>query len=192
MAWAPDYTTRTLLKTYLDIQHDDINELLDLWITAASRNVDKFCHRQFGQVASLETREYVPVWDRHLSRSVVRIDDVTNTTGFALRDENGAAVTDYKFYPLNALSKGKAYEELRTTSRLSASVTADARWGWNAVPSSVPTGMLLQAARINARRNSPFGVAGSPQNGSEIRLLAQLDPDFITTLKPYQRWWWAA
>jgi hypothetical protein len=62
------------------------------------------------------------------------------------------------------------------------------------VPPSIPAALLLQASRLNKRRDSPFGIAGSPsaQGAGEVRLLARLDPDFITTLKPYVRKWWAA
>ena len=53
----------------------------------------------------------------------------------------------------------------------------------------VPTSLYIQASRLAARRGSPWGIAGSPTDGNEIRLLAQLDPDFKTTLKPFIRKW---
>ena len=45
------------------------------------------------------------------------------------------------------------------------------------VPSSVKLATELQASRWAKRRDAPFGVAGSPELGSELRILAKLDPD---------------
>jgi hypothetical protein len=61
---------------------------------------------------------------------------------------------------------------------------------------SVPTGVILaaliQANRYYKRRDAWAGVAGSPDMGNEIRLLAQLDPDVQTMLKPHKLYWWVA
>jgi hypothetical protein len=51
---------------------------------------------------------------------------------------------------------------------------------------------LLQASRLDFRRVAPAGVAGSPETGSEVRLLARVDPDVAVSLKDYIRWWAAA
>ena len=61
----------------------------------------------------------------------------------------------------------------------------------SAVERAVKAGLFLQGARLAARRDSPFGISGSPSEQGEIRLLAQLDPDFKTSLKPLRREWWA-
>lgn len=190
MAWKPDYVTLALLKNYLNITDTADDVLLALWITATSGNVDDYCQRQFGQVATAEERIYDGHYDRRLCTYVYEIDDVQDVTGFAIVDADDQAVTDYDLFPRNATLRGKPYEELRVAS--AGPLTITGLWGWTAVPAAVPTGMLMQAGRIAARRDSPFGVAGSPQQGSEIRLLAQLDPDFRTTLKPLRREWWAA
>lgn len=190
MAWAPDYVTAAGLKSYLRIDDTADDVFLALWATTVSRNVDDFCGRQFGQTAA-ESRTYTPVWDRHLGKYVTVVDDLQDVTGLAIVDENGTAVTDYTLDPVNALQKGKPYERILTAA-CAGDLTVTALWGWSAVPSAVPTGAYLQAARLAARRDSPFGIAGSPSEQGEIRLLAQLDPDFRTSLKPFVRKWWAA
>jgi hypothetical protein len=188
MTWAPDYTTVDRLQSYLST--DDL-EFLQAYLSTASRNVDDHCNRQFGQVDVPEQRVYRnPVWDRARCRWVYTIDDLHDLTGFAVEDATGTAITDHEFEPDNALVKGKPYERL-LTARDAGSIRVTGLWGWSAVPSAVEMGLLLQASRLDARRNSPFGVAGSPQEGAEVRLLAQLDPDFRTALKPYRRKWWA-
>lgn len=191
MVWAPDYVQPQELKNYLGISENNLDVFIGYWITTASRNVDDFCGRQFGQVAVAEARTYTPVWDRHLGKYVTEIDDLQDLTDLAIEDANGNAVTAYTFEPTNALQKGRPYERLVTTAR-TGDLTPTARWGWSAVPAAVKVGLLLQAGRLNARKDSPFGIAGSPQEGSELRLLAQLDPDFRTSLKPFVRKWWAA
>jgi hypothetical protein len=70
-------------------------------------------------------------------------------------------------------------------------VTISAVWGWDEVPTTVEQATLLQASRFHARRFSPYGVAGSPEAGSEMRLLAKLDPDVELALgrASLVRWW---
>lgn len=193
MTWAPDYCTSAELKNYLsltDVERPADDLFIGLWITTASRNVDDFCGRQFGQVATEETRTYTAVWDRHEGVAIAEIDDLMNTDNLTVIDADAAVVSDYTLLPANSPQKGKPYERISVPS--SGTYTLDGLWGWDAVPSSAKVGLLLQAARLDARRDSPFGVAGSPTDGSEIRLLAQLDPDFRTSLKPFRRDWWAA
>jgi hypothetical protein len=190
VTWAPDYVTLQELKGYLRITHTDDDAFIAMWVTAASRNVDDFCGRQFGQVVGVESREYTGVWDRHIGSYVYEIDDVQTVASMVVVDENATEVTDYTFGPVNALKKGRPYERIFTAT--GGTLLIQATWGWTVVPAAVKTGLLLQGARLAARRDSPFGISGSPQQQGEIRLLAQLDPDFRTTLKPFVRGWWAA
>jgi hypothetical protein len=53
------------------------------------------------------------------------------------------------------------------------------------VPASVKLAALLQATRLFKRKEAPFGVAGSLELGSELRLLAKLDPDVEMLLGGY-------
>lgn len=190
MAWAPDYVTGNELKSYFNIQHDEDDTWLDIWATTVSRNVDDFCSRQFGQVEAAETRKYKGKYDAYERRTYFEIDDLQDLTGFAVTDEDGSSYTDYEFEPDNALLKGRPYTVISIEGKYESKFNFLGKWGWTTVPSSVKTGIYLQANRLKARRNSPFGIAGSPEDGSEIRLLAQLDPDFKTSLKPYVRKWY--
>lgn len=192
MTWAPDYVTTALLKSYLDIEQSDTtdDDFIALWITTASRNVDDFCGRQFGSVAA-ETRTYrTGAYDAVERAWELTIDDVFDVADLVV-ERGGSAVTSYEVWPLNAAQKGRPYERLLVSACGRYDVTAP--WGWPAVPAAVKEGMLLQAARLEARRGSPFGIAGSPSEGTDQRLLtAVLDPDFRTSLRPLRRRWWAA
>jgi hypothetical protein len=200
VVWAPStYVNLDTLKKYFKMQSnantvDDENLFVSDWSTAVARNVDSFCGRQFGQVATAETRYYKAQWDRNECKSYIEIDDLQDITGFKIYDTDGTTqLTNYKLAPRNAGVKGWPYTQviLPEYRRYDDEVAVLGKWGWNAIPSSIITATYLHAKRIAARRSSPFGIAGSPQDGSEIRLLAQLDPDFKTTLAPYVRKWYA-
>lgn len=199
MTWAPDYIDTAGLKSFLRIGDTDDDTQLGVAITAASRSIDRFCSRQFGKTAGLETRTYTARFDRHRVHPawVVDIDDVATTTGMTVTVD-GTAVTDYKLEPRNAVVKGKVWTllvfgpnaEARPLRSNDHEVDIAANpWGWASVPVSIEQATYLQASRFHSRRNSPYGVAGSPQDGSELRLLASLDPDVQVSLNDYVRRW---
>lgn len=135
-------------------------------------------------------------------RYYVAIDDLMTSTGLVvLTDPNGDGVfdttlvldTDFRLAPYNAQADLLPWTKLvpvlnpnGTTGvwfpNLERSVKVTATWGWTAVPGVVTQACLLQAARFFTRRQAPFGVAGSPSEGSEVRLLSKLDPDVAVLL----------
>ena len=192
MTWEPDYVSVAELKSYIDGGDGTADDaLLAIHVTTASRAVDGWCHRQFGKVAVVESREYSGVWDRHLGSYVYEIDDVQSIASMVIVDADANEITDYTLGPVNALQKGKPYERLYCTSP--GPLLVQALWGWTDVPAPVKNATLIQGARLAKRKDSPFGVAGSPSQGSELRLLAALDPDVRTSLPAkYRREVWAA
>lgn len=198
MTWAPDYATGSELKTFVrnTITADDTTA--GYAVTTASRAVDKCAGRQFGQVAVAEARVYKAEWDRHRRRYVVEIDDLATTTNLAVAID-GNAVTDYTLEPRNAVAKGLVWTELVLGTSVSfglncwtnTDVTITALWGWSSVPVAVKQATLLQGSRLLERRESPMGVAGSPTDGTEVRLLATVDPDVKVALGRYTRMWGA-
>lgn len=190
MAWEPDYVTVPALKSYLRIDDAADDDLLAIWATTASRAVDTFCHRQFGQVDTAEARVFEGVWDATYRQFVVEIDDLQDVTGLLVESGDLVLPGLAGLRPVNAPLKGRPYVRYLSSY---GSVTITALWGWSAVPQAVVTATLLQASRFAARRDSPFGIAGSPSEGSEVRLLASLDPDLKTALGArYRREWWVA
>ena len=200
MTWAPDYASVAELKSFLRISDADDDTELGYALTAASRAVDSRTNRQFGSVSPVETRLFTAQWSRRRQRWIVPIDDVQDTTGLAITVvSTSETITDYTLEPVNASAKGRPYEGI-VVSHTSAynptatkhDVSIDALWGWSSVPAAVKQATLLQASRFHARRFSPYGIAGSPDTGSEMRLLARVDPDVSVALTPYVRWWAAA
>lgn len=204
MAWAPDYVTTAELRSFLRIDDSDDDTQLDLAIAAASRAIDQDTSRQFGVVGSVEERFYTGRWDPKRCRWVVDIDDLMSTSNFAAetQDSDGdtvGAIDDYFLEPRNAAAQGRPWTQLvvkpdssfKPTGRVNE-VAVTALWGWTAVPDAVKQATLLQASRLFSRRTSPYGIAGSPDTGSELRLLARVDADVSVSLRPYRRWWGAA
>lgn len=204
MAWELDYATLAELKHYVKIPDDDTEDdaELALDLTAASRAVDRACLRQFGKSAAAEDRYFTAQWDRWLQAWVIRVDDITDSTGLTLAYDSagdatyGGAITAYRLLPRNAAAKGRPWEEiqvLRSSSVMPSgtdgAIKVHSLFGWSAVPSTVKLATLLQASRFAARRDSPYGVAGSPDAGSELRLLAKVDPDVAVMLAGYRRKW---
>lgn len=205
MAWAPAYASVAELKSFVSISDSDDDTLLALAIEAASRAVDLYTNRQFGAITGTEDWLYTAEWDRRRSRWLIPIDDLMTTDDLTVTvvDTEGDDVGNvdlYELEPANAVSRDSkpwtwivvrpdaAYKP--TSLRNGVKVTAT--WGWSAVPDTVKEATLLQASRIFSRRTSPYGVAGSPDLGSELRLLARLDVDVAVSLGPYRRWWAAA
>lgn len=198
MAWAPDYATAAELKAYLRISDADDDAQIALAITAASRAVDQYTNRQFGLVAAAEARKYTAFWDRNRCRYVVPIDDLMTQVGLTVAVAAGA-VDVFDLKPANSVAVGRPWTELVVAPAAAVkptitqdAVTVTAKYGWTTVPDTVKQATLLQASRIFKRRDAPFGVAGSPELGSELRLLAKVDPDVQVALGPYVRWWAAA
>ena len=185
MPWKPDYLTAAQLKAYLRIDLADVVDDAELagWVTAASRAVDDATHRQFGQLSVAAGRTYrrAPYYQPRTGLYELEVDDVQDITAMTI---GGLpyATSGATALPDNAPADGYPYTRLGFTECPTAPVVVVARWGWTAVPAQVVQACKLQCNRWAARRDSPLGVAGSPDQGSELRLLARLDPDVRTVL----------
>jgi hypothetical protein len=195
MAWRPDYITLTELKDVIDVDDAVDDVFLSRIPSAASRAVDRCCGRQFGLVDAPQERYYAVKRTTRFERYGywARIDDLMSTTGLILPDE---VDTDYRLYPLNAQQEGKPWEYILLTGDYSGDdddlLAMTAPWGWTEVPDAVVMATFLQANRWSSRKDSPFGISGSPDQAGELRLLERVDPDVKVSLRDYRRDWWAA
>lgn len=215
MALRPDYCTLGDLTSYLfrdtGVASASEQTLMALDITTASRAVDQFCNRQFGITGSAIQRLYTWHGDLVDCQQAVQIDDLMTTVGLVVTADTNADFTyattlvnntDFFLYPFNAVADGVPWTHIvrrqgtvlpwpAPASRTRA-FSVVANWGWTTVPSAVEIATLIQASRLFARRDAQFGIAGSPELGSEMRLQAKLDVDLQTSLMPYRRSWGAA
>lgn len=206
MAWQPDYCTVDELADVVRINDTADDVQMALAISAASRAIDgpSGAGRQFGLCDAPEARYYTARWDH--DRWVIEMDDLMVTAGvlmavdlYAKGQYNEDVDVVYTgLRPANARAKNRPYTRLTVLPTSPVQVTdfpdairLTAQWGWSAVPPTIKQATILQASRFLSRRDAPFGVAGSPEAGSEMRLLAKLDPDVQVAISPYRRWWGA-
>ncbi len=217
MSLNPDYASLAEMRAYMRITDgtDMIDDpRAALAITAGSRAVDQACssrtmRRQFGLQGSVSARFYTPKFNPRTGRWTVEIDDLMTQTGLVVKadlDWDGTyetTLTDFKLRPWNAAGDGLAWTSimfgitvvgftaLATGSHgptLEGALEVDANWGWTQpYPDTIKQASLLQALRFYKRRDSPYGIAGSPNMGNELRLLAKVDPDVMLMLVPYGR-----
>jgi len=192
MVWAPDYITAAELRAWARIPDSADDAEIATAISAASRAIDGFCRRTFGAV------DDATVWhaaDRSpyalRGRWAVEIPDLFDDTDMAVTDPDGVTdvTADVRLEPLNAPMEGKPWTRLTfpgattwTCDPAGGLLAVSALWGWPEVPAGVVQACKIQAHRFLVRRDSPYGVAGSPNTGSELRLAARLDPDVRTAL----------
>jgi hypothetical protein len=204
MAWAPDYTTTEDLAAFVRIGDTLDDSQLALAVSTASRAIDQACGRQFGRLTVAAPRFYTARWEARRCRWTLHVDDLMDLTGLVVaydtNDDQSYSATISPVVPLerNAAADGRPWTRLEVhpssavqPCERDGAVRVTALWGWTAVPAAVEQACLLQASRLLARRDSPFGVAGSPEVGSEVRLLSRLDPDVAVAVRPYRRMWGA-
>lgn len=195
MTWKPDYVTDAQLSAYVRID-DDVDDVeIGNAITGASRAVDHHTNRQFGLLAAPAQWSYTAWPDYERGLWVVTIDDLMTTTGLVVETPSGGTTTAYTLEPKRNLAQGKPYTRLVFDRDASVyplatdeyEVLVTGQFGWTVIPAPVVLATKLQASRFLSRRESPYGIAGSPDAGSEMRLLARVDPDVGVSLKDYTR-----
>lgn len=197
MAMYPSYVTVLQQKEFMRIPAADTADdvVMTRNIASSSRAVDNAMNRQFGKVAAPTALTYTAEFDYERGVWLVNIDDLHSAADLAVTVD-GVAVTDYALEPANAVAlHGRPFECIRINMDSSVQPTGAAdeieatspNWGWASVPTSVEDAVLLQTSRFGVRRDSPFGIAGSPDNGNELRLLARLDADVAVMLRGLQR-----
>ena len=194
---------------------DPDSDVQYLALASAARAIDVATNRNFGPPAAAVSARYFTYapphaadtpwsinavdWYRH---ATLDIDDVFDTTGLTVafdtsgNGDYGTAITTWRAGPANAPGRQMPYTRLVFDSgtyppSVPDGVKVEALWGWRSVPPTITNANLIQAARFLKRRDAPFGVAGSPELGNELRLLSKLDPDVAVMVGAYKRNWGA-
>lgn len=196
MAITNGYCTLAELKASLNITDSIDDTALESAITAASRMIDDYTERFFyvnGSVGSPVTRYYTAV-----DPYTINIDDITTVSEIASDDNFDRtfgtvwSTTDYMVEPINNPVKSWPYNRVLAIGayifpyQLPQSVRVKGVWGWSAVPAEVNMAALIQSSRLFGRRQSPFGIAGSPEMGT-VRLFSRLDADVEVLLRPFRK-----
>lgn len=198
------HATLAELRAYVGIPvadtADDVN--LTLALDAATSQVDRYCDRVFTQDGAVVARAYMVT-----DATYLEVDPITTTVGLVVKTDDNAdgtyettwvLGTDYRLEPINAVAEGRPFTRLvglgtrwfpRNTYRPGVEVTAKSGWGAT-IPPAVKQATLIQAMHLFKRKDAPFGVAGSAEFGSELRVLNELDRDAQQLVDRYRRQWW--
>jgi hypothetical protein len=190
------YCTLAELKASLAITDSVDDTPLEAAITATSRMIDDYTGRFFyrnGTTQSPVARYYTPLdpWTMNMDDSV-SITEVATDDNFNQTWDTVWATSDYMLEPVNNPQRGWPVNRMLAIGRyvwpyyLPQSCRITGVWGWNAVPAEINMATLIQAARLFTRRQSPFGIAGSPDLGT-VRLTAKLDADVEALLRPFRK-----
>lgn len=176
-------------------------------IEAASRAIEKFCRRRFWQDTQVVDRYYTATPASAHRRNFVGafgeviVDDISTTTGLVVATDPGddgtyevtwTRDTDFRLWPINAAADGVPWTVIERMQRGSYAfpyheyrVKVTAKFGWAAVPTDVKQACLILSQRYFARRTSPFGVAGSNDQG--VVRISREDVDVMNLLRPFRR-----
>ncbi len=196
MALTNCYCTLSDLKTSLAIEDIQDDTGLEAAILTASRMIDDYTGRFFyrdGTTAAPVTRYYTPD-----SWYITNLDDFVSLNQIALDDDFDQtyttilATSDYLIDPVNNARRGWPYTRITAIDRYifpyayPQSVRVQAVWGWPSIPAEIAMATKIQASRLFIRRQSPFGIAGTPELGT-VRLTSRLDPDVEALIRPFRK-----
>jgi hypothetical protein len=162
------------LKKVFDVKADatDKDERLQLAVDTASREVERFCRRQFNQASTATARVFYSK-----NPYFVKTDDFFTTTGLVIKTGDPLSgfsseldAGSYYTEPLNGVVDGVPgwpFSRIRGSFiRCYYHVEVTARWGWEAVPAAVRQSTLLIAEKMYKLDMAPLGVAGFNEFGS--------------------------
>lgn len=195
MAITNGYCTLNEVKASLRIPVSDTidDDLLELAIESASRDIDQATERQFFPTDT--HRFFTP-----RNSLVCEIDDVSSLT--SIKSSTAADGTydttwsesDYQLEPLNGIAGGMSvpFDTLRAvgnyywpSSGLEVTVRVEGTFGFASAPIAIKQATVLLASRIFKRNDSPGGVMGFGDIG--VVRVSKFDPDIERLINPYRK-----
>jgi len=181
------YTTVPFVKAQLGITDTDNDDLIALAIGAASREIDRWTGTTFYPV--FEARTFMAPAD-----GVLWVDRFTDPTGLIVATGTGGTYTtvvaagQYVLWPLNAASRGLAYDRISFAVRpvpgawAYPTVQITANWGYATTPADVEAAARIMAAALFRRKDSPEGETGAMDAaGADLHLgTVRLGPATLT------------
>jgi len=172
MAIGDSYATLDQLKQYIEPKFlttvdQGRDALLEAALDSASREIERFCHRQFNKQTEATTRVYSA-----RSARTVHVDDFWDDSDLVMKvgeigGSFGAAwpVDHYEVFPLNGVVDGvPGYPFTRIKLKRPGTILysrdriqVTAKWGWSSVPGPVRYACLQLAARNYKMNDFPVG-----------------------------------
>ena len=193
------YLSVSEFKARINLNSTAQDAAIETVLRAASRWVDNYCGRFFGQTDS--EVHYVTAG---LYRSAfptgygvgLAVDEFSSLTEIATDDGTLAYATvldpdDYRFLPLEAEALGEPYTVVELLSNLgwptmSNGVRLTGAFGWPSVPDPIIEAVHLLANRQRALWTAPFGNSGMGEMGSGLNMTAATTPLIREMLEPYR------
>jgi len=194
MAITNGYCTLAQVKASLRITDEVDDDLLELAVESASREIDQACERVFYQVDGA-TRVFAA-----RDSFVTEIDDLRSLTTLKTAQDGDRVFDttweekDYQLEPLNGISGGipHPFTQIRAVDDYlfpldggEALVQVTGDWGWPSVPTAIVQATVILSARIYKRNDSPLGVAGIGDLG--VIRVGRLDPDVQALIHPFMK-----
>ncbi len=188
------YATLAQVKASVRLEDNFEDDLLELAIEAASRQIDQTCERVFYDQGTA-TRifaardSYVCEIDDLISLTKLETDP-DGTTDFEIEWET----KDYQLEPLNGFVGGieTPFTHIRATDDYlfpiengEALVRVTGEWGFASVPTAITQATVILASRIFKRNDSPLGVAGFGDVG--VIRVGKMDPDVESLIHPWKK-----
>lgn len=195
------YATLADVKLAARIPDDIDDELLELAIESASREIDSYTERVFFSFGS-DTRIYAP-----RNSNLVETDDIISVTTLKTStDADGVfdltfTASDFQLEPLNGLAGGieTPFTHVRAVGDFffpvfqprnipsgRATVQITGVFGFASIPIAIKQATVLASLRAFKRYESPTGVLGFSDMGV-VRIGARLDPDVQRLVDPYRK-----
>lgn len=194
MAIENGYCSLAQVKASARITDNVDDDLLELAVEAASREIDQACERVFYNVGNA-TRIFAA-----RDSFVCEIDDIHTFTTLKTDPESDGnytvtwANTDFTLEPLNGISGGisQPFNLIRARDTYlfplengEPLVQVTGNWGWASIPKAIEQATVILASRIYKRNDSPLGVAGFGDIG--VIRVGKLDPDVEALIHPFRK-----
>lgn len=200
MAVTNAYTTTDAVKADLRITDTLADDLIELAVNAASRQIDAHCGRRFYQDSAVVERTYVA--DGWYD---VETDDISTTVGLIVKtddDDDGTfettltVNTDFILTPTNAAAEYpvRPYTCLRIVDSVNTfpvwasgrpGVQVTAKFGWPAVPEDVEKACRIQAVQLYKSSDAVFG--GLSFDTGILRVREGLNPMAAALVERYAK-----
>lgn len=200
MAITNGYATLSEVKAALRLTDSVDDDLIEIAINAASREIDGYCERTFYN-GGTATREFIPA-----NSFVTEIDDLQSVTSIKTDGDGDGnyettwTTADYQLEPLNGFVSGieQPYTRIKAigdylfpvydvqnTNSYQASVQITGVWGWESIPDAVRQACILSSLRQFKRYDAPLGIAGFGDYGP--MRVSRVDPDIEQMLSPFRK-----
>ncbi|MEH1059394.1 hypothetical protein V6U89_29825 [Micromonospora sp. CPCC 206171] len=188
MALGDSYATLAEFKSYITSYTSNSSDAeITECLTAASREIERYCYRQFNSATTPTTRFYETrnIW-------TLLVDDFHTTTGLVVKvGDTTLTAEQYKVEAPSLTAAGDPYYRIRARDGYNwpvyygaHEVEVTAAWGWAAVPTAVHKAcMVLANETLLVVRDYPFGIS-TKQNGATF---ARSNPAVAKWLAPYRR-----